>query len=175
MSAGWVESRVCLHPIVYSGGMELRIATLGRHSLKRGPAEQLVAGYCERIDHFCRCRGEHYATEEKFLAAEGALGQPRGRTRPMLVLLDSRGKLFSSMELAEWLRLRREDGTQRLVFAIGPADGWSQAARERAGLLLSLGPLTLPHELAAVVLAEQIYRAFTIVEGHPYHLGHAGG
>jgi len=155
--------------------MELHIVTLGRAARKNAPAEQLFAGYCERIGHFCRCRPEHYATEEKFLAAEGAAGPSRSRTRPMLVLLDSRGRSFSSTQLAEWLRLRKEDGTQRLVFAIGPADGWSQAARERAGLLLSLGPLTLPHELAAVVLAEQVYRAFTIVEGHPYHLGHSGG
>ena len=155
--------------------MELRIVTLGRIPRKRAPAEQLFAGYCDRIGHFCRCRAENYPTEEKFLTAEGAVGPSRSRTRPVLVLLDGRGRSFSSIQLADWLRLRREDGTQRLVFAIGPADGWSPAAREHAGLLLSLGPLTLPHELAAVVLAEQIYRAFTIVEGHPYHLGHAGG
>jgi 23S rRNA (pseudouridine1915-N3)-methyltransferase len=58
------------------------------------------------------------------------------------------------------------------VLAIGPADGWSDAARARAGLLLSFGSITLPHQLARVVLAEQIYRALTILAGHPYHSGH---
>jgi len=59
-----------------------------------------------------------------------------------------------------------------LVLAIGPADGWSPAARARADLLLSFGRITLPHELAAVVAAEQLYRALTIRAKHPYHCGH---
>lgn len=95
------------------------------------------------------------------------------RTRPMLVLLDSGGRALSTEQFAEWLRRERDHSTQQIVFAVGPVNGWSEAARKRAGLLLSLGPMTLPHELAAVVLAEQIYRAFTIIEGHPYHLGHS--
>jgi 23S rRNA (pseudouridine1915-N3)-methyltransferase len=88
------------------------------------------------------------------------------------VLLDSRGRLMTSEDLAAWLGARRDQGTQHLVFAVGPADGWSEAARERAQLLLSLGPMTLAHALARLVMAEQIYRAFTILAGHPYHGGH---
>ena len=61
---------------------------------------------------------------------------------------------------------------QHIVFCVGPADGWSDAARKRAQLLLSLGPFTLAHALARLVVAEQIYRAFTILTGHPYHSGH---
>jgi 23S rRNA (pseudouridine1915-N3)-methyltransferase len=57
-----------------------------------------------------------------------------------------------------------------IVFAIGPASGWSD--RPQAQTVLSLGPMTLPHELARLVLAEQLYRAFTILAGHPYHIGH---
>jgi 23S rRNA (pseudouridine1915-N3)-methyltransferase len=87
----------------------------------------------------------------------------------VLVLLDGQGKQFSSEELARWLRRQRDEGQPRVVFAIGPADGWSHAERAQAGMLLSLGPMTLPHELARVVLSEQIYRAFTILAGHPYH------
>ncbi len=90
----------------------------------------------------------------------------------MLVLLEGRGQSLSTEQFAQWLAREREQGARHILFAVGPADGWSEAARQRAGLLLSLGPMTLPHELAAVVLAEQIYRAFTIIEGHPYHLGH---
>jgi 23S rRNA (pseudouridine1915-N3)-methyltransferase len=65
-----------------------------------------------------------------------------------------------------------ERGTQELVLAIGPADGWSATARSRAQTTLSLGKMTLPHELARVVVAEQLYRAFTILNHHPYHGGH---
>ena len=89
-----------------------------------------------------------------------------------LILLDARGRTMSSEQLAAWIGQERDTGTQHLHFAIGPADGWSKESRERADLLLSFGPMTFPHELARVMLAEQIYRAFTILAGHPYHGGH---
>jgi 23S rRNA (pseudouridine1915-N3)-methyltransferase len=88
------------------------------------------------------------------------------------VLLDSRGKPMTSEAFAAWLGLRRDEGAQHIVFAIGPASGWSEAARARAQLLLSLGPMTMAHALARLVVAEQLYRAFTILSGHPYHGGH---
>lgn len=100
------------------------------------------------------------------------MDKQRGRVTPLLVLLDSRGKQFSSENFAARIGQERDQGRQLIVFAIGPADGWSEEARERAGLLLSFGPMTLPHELARVVLCEQVYRAFTILAGHPYHSGH---
>lgn len=95
-----------------------------------------------------------------------------GRTAPHLILMDSRGKQFSSEEFATYLGSLRDLGTQAVVFGIGPADGWSEAARRRANLMFSLGRITLPHELARVVVAEQVYRALTILAGHPYHCGH---
>lgn len=101
-----------------------------------------------------------------------ALDREQARTPTHLVLLDARGKLLSSEAFAAHLGRLRDTGTQRILLAIGPADGWSPAALARADLLLSLGPMTLPHELARVVLAEQIYRALTILAGHPYHTGH---
>jgi 23S rRNA (pseudouridine1915-N3)-methyltransferase len=88
------------------------------------------------------------------------------------VLLDSRGTAFSSEELAAWLGTRRDSGQQMIVFAIGPPSGWSERAPKQAQTLLSLGRITLAHELARLVLAEQLYRAFTILAGHPYHTGH---
>jgi 23S rRNA (pseudouridine1915-N3)-methyltransferase len=100
------------------------------------------------------------------------IGRQRSRVTPLVVLLDSRGKQFSSEQFSEWVGRQRDQGQQMIVFAIGPANGWSEDARKRANLLLSLGPMTLPHELARVVLSEQIYRAFTILSGHPYHTGH---
>jgi 23S rRNA (pseudouridine1915-N3)-methyltransferase len=88
-----------------------------------------------------------------------------------LVLLDSRGKQLSSEELAGFLE-REQMNAIPLIFAIGGSDGFSDEARRSAGFTLSLGKMTLPHELARVVLIEQLYRAFTILKHHPYHLGH---
>jgi len=96
----------------------------------------------------------------------------QARTAPIMVILDSRGRSMSSEVFAAWLGARRDEGAQHIVFAIGPADGWSDASRQRASLQLSFGPMTLAHSLARLVLAEQIYRAFTILTGHPYHAGH---
>jgi 23S rRNA (pseudouridine1915-N3)-methyltransferase len=79
---------------------------------------------------------------------------------------------MTSEVFAAWLGARRDEGAQHIVFAIGPASGWSDGAHGKAQLLLSLGPMTLAHALARVVMAEQIYRAFTILTGHPYHGGH---
>jgi 23S rRNA (pseudouridine1915-N3)-methyltransferase len=125
--------------------------------------------YLKRLQPYAKAESAAFPTEEALLAA---VERMHGRTSPRLVLLDSRGKSFSSEGFAEWLQRERDDGRQAIVFAIGPASGWSAEARAKAGVLLSLGPMTLPHELARVVLLEQMYRAFTIMAGHPYHLGH---
>lgn len=100
------------------------------------------------------------------------LERQQGRTPALAVLLDSRGRQMSSEAFATWIGARRDEGSQHLVFAVGPASGWSEAARKKAHLLLSFGPMTLAHALARLVMAEQIYRAFTILTGHPYHTGH---
>ena len=80
--------------------------------------------------------------------------------------------LFSSEELADFIREHQERNPAPLVFAVGPADGFSEQLRGQADFVLSLGKMTLAHELARVVLLEQVYRAFTILKRHPYHLGH---
>jgi 23S rRNA (pseudouridine1915-N3)-methyltransferase len=132
------------------------------------PLAQVAEEFVERLAAYVSAELCVLPTEERAIqrAADGR------RTRPLLILLDSRGKHLSSEELAEWIGRQRDSGAQHLIFAIGPADGWSAAARERADLLLSFGPMTFPHELARVMLAEQVYRAFTILAGHPYHSGH---
>jgi 23S rRNA (pseudouridine1915-N3)-methyltransferase len=118
----------------------------------------------------------HYATvDQEQFASEAAMDkslQKSGRLPAKLILLDVRGRTMSSEELAVWIGRIRDTGTQHLQFAIGPADGWSKESRDRANLLLSFGPMTFPHELARVMLVEQLYRAFTILAGHPYHGGH---
>lgn len=137
----------------------------------RGRSERfdgLAAGYLGRLRPYAEADAQVFKTSEVLLAWVGRLS---ARTAPLLVLLDQRGRQFSSEALSEWLRGRRDEGRQHIVFAIGPADGWSAQERKRATMLLSLGSMTLPHELARVVVSEQLYRAFTILAGHPYHHG----
>jgi len=156
--------------------MFLTLAHIGPKSPKSGDKaayETLTRLYLDRTQPYIRTESEVFATEASFLAW---LTRQSGRVPILPVLLDSRGRQLSSRELATWLGARRDQGAQHIVFAIGPPDGWSASSRELAcmhsGLLLSFGPITMPHELARLVLAEQLYRACTILAGHPYHSGH---
>ena len=129
----------------------------------------VAADYLARAARYIPCEPQHFVSEADLLTS---LDRHQTRTAPVLILLDSRGKQLSSEEFAAHLGRLRDSGTQSLILAIGPADGWTDAARARASLILSFGPITLPHELARAVLAEQIYRALTILANHPYHSGH---
>lgn len=145
-------------------------AIVPRRSRSKADAfEALIAEYSARAARYVPTEAQLFDSEGAFMEWLG--GQP-GRAAPFAILLDGRGKQLTSEELATVLGTHRDRGTQRLVLAIGPADGWSEDARGRAGLLLSFGRITLPHQLARVVLAEQTYRALTILAGHPYHRGH---
>lgn len=147
--------------------MKLQIAWIGK--TKEPAIRDLTEEYLKRI-------GRYLSAESHEVASEAALleltQEKAGRTRPVLVLLDSRGRQFTSEEFAELLRDQQDRGTQNLFFAVGPADGFSDKARASADLTLSFGKMTLAHELARIVLLEQVYRAFTILKGHPYHTGH---
>jgi 23S rRNA (pseudouridine1915-N3)-methyltransferase len=123
----------------------------------------------QRSSRYSPVEAVFFDSEEALLLA--AERQP-GRTSAQIILLDSRGQTLSSEEFARHLGKQRDEGVQRILLAIGPADGWSDATRAKANLLFSLGRITLPHELARAVLAEQVYRALTILAGHPYHSGH---
>jgi 23S rRNA (pseudouridine1915-N3)-methyltransferase len=153
--------------------MKLTLASIGQRSrsssLSRSSLEGLVETYRLRTAAFIEIEVPVFRTSQAFFEN---LDKQRARVAPVLVLLDSSGRQLSSENLAQWIGHQRDQGQQRIVFAIGPADGWTDADRQRATLLLSLGPMTLPHELARVVLSEQVYRAFTILAGHPYHTGH---
>lgn len=146
--------------------MQLTLARVGGKGAAKVGYEALVLEYLKRCSAYADCRAEAFRSEAALLTW---LGRLKGRTAPVAVMLDERGKQMSSAALAQWLGARRDEGTQQIVFAVGPADGWSEAARAQGGLLLSLGPMTLAHALAALVMAEQIYRALTILAGHPYH------
>ena len=146
----------------------------GRSGSKFREMASLVDLYLARAAKYTACEPHISASESEFWTwlEKGGPAKQSGRTPAVTILLDSTGKQLSSEQLAERIAQLQRDSAQLVVFAIGPADGWSPASRQRATQLLSLGPMTLPHELARVVLAEQLYRALTILAGHPYHSGH---
>ncbi len=149
--------------------VKIKVAWIGK--TKEPAIQSLTAEYLKRISHYAEVEGVAVKDEGAILSP--ASGERRGgkNERHKLVLLDSRGKQYSSEELAAMLG-REQVNAVPLLFAIGGSDGFSEDARRQAGMTLSLGKMTLPHELARVVLLEQIYRAFTILQNHPYHLGH---
>jgi len=125
--------------------------------------------YLERSNRYSPVQHETFPTLARLLAWTENL-KKRGAVR--LVLFDSAGRLHTSEEIAKLLDQAGTAGCQHLIFAIGPADGWTPEIRTVAYAVVSFGRITLPHELALTIAAEQIYRALTIIAGHPYHSGH---
>jgi 23S rRNA (pseudouridine1915-N3)-methyltransferase len=141
--------------------VKIKIAWIGK---TKEPAIQSLTGeYLKRLTRYADAEGITLKDEAALLNRCG---------RDTLVLLDSHGKQLSSEELAQFLGNHQDRNPLPLLFAVGPANGFTAETRQEASLLLSLGKMTLAHELARVVLLEQLYRAFTILKGHPYHLGH---
>ena len=172
MGCGFGEIEARRSPWDFRGillSMQITLAHVGSRSGAKDGYETLIQAYLDRCRGEFACRTEGFRTEKGLLEW---LDRQRGRTPAVAVLLDSGGKQMTSEAFAQWLGARRNDGSQQVVFAIGPADGWSGEARSRAQLLLSLGQMTMAHALARLVMAEQIYRAITILNGHPYHSGH---
>jgi len=147
--------------------VKLKIAWIGK--AKDASIRALTDDYLKRIGRYAEVEGVS-------LADEGALLKFREKTgtRPAhtIVLMDSLGKQLSSIEFAQFLQNHQDNNPQPLILAIGPADGFSPETRKAAASMISFGRMTLAHELARVVLLEQVYRAFTILKGHPYHTGH---
>jgi 23S rRNA (pseudouridine1915-N3)-methyltransferase len=146
--------------------VKIKIAWIGK--TKESAIQTLTDDYLKRISRYAEVSDVALKDEAAILAV--AHGE-RQKERHRLVLLDSRGKQLSSEELAQFLE-REQMQALPLLFAVGGADGFGDETRQQAAFVLSLGKMTLPHELARVVLLEQLYRAFTILKNHPYHVGH---
>ncbi len=151
--------------------MKISLAAVAprRTRTKSEASDRLLADYIERAARYIPCDSQLFDSEAALL--EWVDRQP-GRAPAQVILFDSRGREYTSEEFSAYIGRIRDEGIQRVVLAVGPADGWSPAAHQRANLILSFGRMTLPHQLARVVLAEQVYRALTILAGHPYHSGH---
>jgi len=153
--------------------MRLHFVWIGK--TKNRHCRALMADYTERIAHFAPCEMSELkeqpgqAPERRVIAAESAKLLAAIERDDYVVLLDERGRQLSSPELAEFIGARQQAGVKRLALVIGGFAGVSEEVKQRAHLRLALSRLTLTHELARVVLAEQIYRAFTLLAGLPYH------
>jgi 23S rRNA (pseudouridine1915-N3)-methyltransferase len=146
--------------------VKIKVAWIGK--TKDAAIQSLTDEYLKRLSRYADVEGVVVKDEAAILRL-----CTRGRpSRHTLILLDGRGKQFSSEELARFVGDYQDRNPLPLLFAVGGADGFSDQARQAAALVLSLGKMTMAHELARVVLLEQLYRAFTILKGHPYHLGH---
>lgn len=158
----------------------MRISILAVGRMKQGPERELVARYLDRavlsgkplglagfaVTELAESRASSAATRKVEEARALREHLPGSVT---LITLDERGVALGSEEFAKKLGRWRDEGTEALSFVIGGADGLDPALIKQASLSLSFSPLTWPHQLARIMLAEQLYRATTILSGHPYH------
>jgi len=160
--------------------MKIAVHAVGR--MKAGPERELADRYFERFARSGPAIGLEFAgvvetpesraqTASERRREEGRVLQNHVQPGTALVLLDERGRNFSSEEFAGRLGLLRDDGRKAMVIAIGGADGHDGSLRDQAELTVCLGTMTWPHQLVRVMLGEQLYRAATILAGHPYHRG----
>ena len=154
--------------------MRVHLCTVGR--LRAGPERDLIDDYLMRFDRTGRPLGlgpalEHEVEDKKNagMTTEADLLARAVPSGAVLVTLDERGKLLTSPDFAAQLARWRDAGRQDLAFVIGGADGIDPALRARADFSISFGAMVWPHMLVRVMLAEQLYRAATILGGGPYH------
>jgi 23S rRNA (pseudouridine1915-N3)-methyltransferase len=141
--------------------MKLRLIMLGK--TRRPETRALLDDYASRIRHYSPIE-----IAELREASAASLRKLRLESATAVVLLDASGQSFTTPEFARWLGRHRDSGSRELVFLCGDAGGFPAEYRSAAREKISLSPLTMPHEFARVILAEQIYRSFTILHGHPY-------
>jgi 23S rRNA (pseudouridine1915-N3)-methyltransferase len=158
--------------------MRISLFAVGR--LKTGPEKELASRYLDRfakagpavglelsrIIEISESRASNAETRKR---EEGAALEKALAEGSLLILLDERGKALDSEAFAELLGRYRDGGKRDLMLAIGGADGLDAELRARADTVLNLGSMTWPHQLVRILIAEQLYRAVTILSGHPYH------
>lgn len=148
--------------------------------MKNGPERELVSRYLDRAEASGRNIGLSGFSISEYAESRAQNGDTRKSEEAgqltgaiedsaFLVALDERGKSISSPDFADLIGRERDAGRKQCAFVIGGPDGLDRSIRQRAGLVLSFSALTWPHQLVRIMLAEQLYRATTILSGHPYH------
>jgi 23S rRNA (pseudouridine1915-N3)-methyltransferase len=140
--------------------MKIRLLMLGK--TRRPELTSVLSDYLKRISRSCSIE----LTEVR--DADAAIKKLDADRAATALLLDAAGKVFDSSAFARWLAEQRDRGTREIIFVCGDADGFPDSLRERVKQKISLSAMTYSHELARVMLAEQIYRAFAILSGSPY-------
>ena len=154
--------------------MQIIIAAVGR--MKRGPAAEMIADYLARVrwdvvvKELADAPSGMAAEARRAREAKDILALVDRESR--LIAMDSRGQQLDSVAMAAAIGKFKGQGAKRLVIAIGGQDGLDASVLSAAALTLAFGAATWPHQLLRLMLAEQVYRAYTIEAGHPYHLGH---
>ena len=158
--------------------MRVIVAAVGK--LKQGAERDLFTHYVQRLETAGRAvalspvrldeLSESRAASVDLRKADAAQRRLRAASEAdVRIVLYERGQSLTSEDFATWIKARRNAGAKTMAFLIGGPDGHGAEALAAADLKLSLGALTLPHGLARIVLAEQLYRVATIIAGHPYH------
>ena len=155
--------------------MELKLVTVGKTDVKW--VKEGLDLYVSRLRHYVpfslveipQLKNVSAFTQEQIKEKEGELILKQLNPGDSVILLDERGKEYRSVEWAEWIRQRLARGGKGLVFVIGGAYGFSKAVYDRAEGMVSLSKMTFSHQMVRTVFAEQLYRAFTIIRGEPYH------
>ena len=155
--------------------MKLRLILVGK--TVGAPLKECIADYVSRLQHYASFSVEEIPelkqagslSREQIKTREGELIAARLRDSNYVILLDERGRRYSSVAWAHELERKLSHASRDLVFVVGGAYGFSPAVYERADELLSLSEMTFSHQLVRLVFVEQLYRAFTIIRGEPYH------
>lgn len=158
--------------------MRIQIHAVGR--MKFGPERELASRYLDRFAKSASQLGLEFGGVSEIAESRARDADQRKREETaklheslgpgaQLILLDERGKGLNSQEFADMIVRHRDGGARRLTFAIGGADGHAAESRDRADLVISFGAMTFPHQIMRILIAEQLYRAVTILSGHPYH------
>ncbi|KKX26717.1 23S rRNA (pseudouridine(1915)-N(3))-methyltransferase RlmH [Rhizobium sp. LC145] len=158
--------------------MRISLFAVGR--LKAGPEKELASRYIDRFAKAGPAVGLELAKQIEIAESRAANAETRKREEAaglekslpegaVLILLDERGKSLDSEAFAELIGRYRDGGKRDMMLAIGGADGLDPELRSRADAVLNLGSMTWPHQLVRILIAEQLYRAVTILAGHPYH------
>jgi 23S rRNA (pseudouridine1915-N3)-methyltransferase len=156
--------------------VKLAVISVGR--LKDGPERDLVNRYRERAEALGRSHGlslqfieihESRGRREDERRAEEGVAILDKAASSVVIAFDERGRSLTSEAFAQRIGAWRDEGRDRLACVIGGPDGLDERVRDAADLVVAFGSLTLPHQLVRVLVVEQLYRALTILAGHPYH------
>ena len=158
--------------------MRIQVFAVGR--MKSGPERELAERYFDRFAKVAPPLGLEFSGVTEIAESRARDADQRKREEAAklseslgagaaLILLDERGRSLSSQDFSNMIVKSRDSGMRAMTFAIGGADGHAEESRQRAQMVISFGAMTLPHQITRILIAEQLYRAATILSGHPYH------